>query len=176
MTASISHVVWVFYCPHRVKLNVFLGVFSDSYFTGHTDSLYWYGSVKSKGQVKRGHWWMGPCDVRVEDRADTQDSSCGKARTPLLNHMVVSVSSINGANSSLSKVQATSPACTGGLGCTELPFLVIHAHRGHLWSTHGHTDNKDRSLPHGAQWDVSKQMNLCYAFESICVYQFFLQI
>lgn len=40
---------------------------------------------------------MGPCDVRVEDRADTQGSSCGKARTPLLNHMVVSISSTNGA-------------------------------------------------------------------------------
>lgn len=75
---------------------------------------------------------MGPCDVRVEDRADTQGSSCGQARTPLLNHMVVSISSTNGANSSLSKVQATSPACTGGLGCTALPFLVRHAHRGHL--------------------------------------------
>lgn len=140
--------------PTRVKLNVFLGLFSDSDFMGHSDSLYWYKSVKSKGQVKRGHW-MGPCDVWVEDRSATQDSSCGKARIPRLNHMAVSTSSTNGANSSLSKVQATSPACTDGLGCTELPFFVIRAHWAQLWSTHGHTDNRDRSLPHGAQWDVS---------------------
>lgn len=82
---------------------------------------HWFGSVKSKGQVKRGYWWMGPCDVRVEDRADTQDSSCGKARIPLLNHMVVFTSSTNGANSSFSKVQATSPAWTDGLGCNDCP-------------------------------------------------------
>lgn len=40
MTASILHVLFSSVVPTRVKLNAFLGLFSDSDFMGHSDSLY----------------------------------------------------------------------------------------------------------------------------------------